>query len=72
MLEPALRRSVRAPPALERVAHGVGSVRGRAAIAKYSYRLVREEYYKFASSICPEPYDTLSAFGTLSQLSGDV
>lgn len=42
------------------------------SLGKYSYRLVREEYYKFASSICPEPYDTLSAFGTLSQLSGDV
>ena len=41
-------------------------------LGKYSYRLVREEYYKMASSICPEPYDTLSAFGTLTQLSGDV
>ena len=41
-------------------------------LGKYSYRLVREEYYKMASSICPEPYDTLSAFGTMAQLSGDV
>ena len=41
-------------------------------LGKYSYRLVREEYYRMASSICPEPYDTLSAFGTLAQLSGDI
>jgi Leucine-rich repeat (LRR) protein len=41
-------------------------------LGKYSYRLVREEYYRFASAICPEPFDTLSAFGTLAQLSGDV
>lgn len=41
-------------------------------LGKYSYRLVREEYQRMATSICPEPYDTLTAFGTLSELSGDV
>ena len=42
------------------------------SLGKYSYRLIREEYQRFASAICPDPFDTLEAFGTLAQLSGDV
>ena len=42
------------------------------SLGKYSYRLIREEYQRFASAICPDAFDTLEAFGTLSQLSGDV
>ena len=41
-------------------------------VGKYSYRIVREEYYKMIQSLCPEPHDTLNAFGTLAQISGDV
>ena len=28
--------------------------------------------YKFAATLCPDPYDVLNAFGTLSQIGGDV
>ena len=42
------------------------------SLGKYSYRLVREEYLAFSAAVCPEPYDTLTAFGTLSQLTGDI
>ena len=41
-------------------------------VGKYNYRIVQQEYLRMASSLCPEPYDTLTAFGTLSQISGDV
>eukprot|EP00322_Chrysochromulina_rotalis_P028694 CAMPEP_0115862040 /NCGR_PEP_ID=MMETSP0287-20121206/17970_1 /TAXON_ID=412157 /ORGANISM="Chrysochromulina rotalis, Strain UIO044" /LENGTH=319 /DNA_ID=CAMNT_0003316447 /DNA_START=102 /DNA_END=1063 /DNA_ORIENTATION=+ len=41
-------------------------------VGKYSYRIVREEYTRMSSALCAEPLDTLGAFGTLSQLSGDV
>ena len=27
---------------------------------------------RMVNSICPEPYDTLNAFGSLAQISGDV
>ena len=39
-------------------------------VGKYSYRIMREEYQRMMTSICPEPYDTLNAFGTLAQISG--
>ena len=39
-------------------------------VGKYSYRIVREEYYRMASSLCPEPFDTLNAFGNLGQITG--
>ena len=41
-------------------------------VGKYNYRIVREEYYQMMGSLCPEPFDTLNAFGTLSQISGDI
>ena len=37
-------------------------------VGKYSYRLVREEYHRMVSSLCPDPYDTAEAFSTLSEL----
>jgi len=42
------------------------------SVGKYSYRIIREEFYRFVSAICPDPYGTLETFGTLSELSGDV
>ena len=41
-------------------------------VGKYNYRIVREEYDRMVTSICPDPYDTLQAFGTLEELSGEV
>lgn len=41
-------------------------------LGKYSYRLVREEYHRMVNSICPEPLDTLNAFSSMNELSGDV
>ena len=42
------------------------------SVGKYSYRIVREQYFQMISAICPQPYTTLTAFGTLTQMSGDV
>ena len=41
-------------------------------VGKYNYRIVREEFMRMATSICPEPLDTLGTFGTLAELSGDI
>ena len=41
-------------------------------VGKYNYRIVREEYGRMIDSLCPEPFDTLNAFGTLQQITGDV
>ena len=41
-------------------------------VGKYNYRIVREEFMRMATSICPEPLDTLGTFGTLAALSGDI
>ena len=40
-------------------------------VGKYSYRIVREEYHRMMTSLCPQPYDTATAFLTLSELGND-
>ena len=47
----------------------------RASVGKYLLlpdRIVREQYFQMISAVCPQPYTTLTAFGTLTQMSGDV
>ena len=34
-------------------------------MGKYSYRVVREEYQRMITSLCPKPFTTTQAFGAL-------
>jgi len=41
-------------------------------LGKYSYRMLREEYHRFAQAVCEQPYSVVQAFGSLDEMASDV